>query len=110
MLNKIIFIYITYYFSPGYIETNFADAGVKLPPEAMKALLDNIVKLTPLKRAGEPLDIAKGVAFLASTDAQFITGTNLVIDGGIIYNMPGNLFGQNFYWVLFYSNKVLIQC
>jgi len=43
-----------------------------------------------LKRAGEPLDIAKGIAFLASSDAQFITGANLVIDGGVVYNITGN--------------------
>ncbi|CAG2109060.1 unnamed protein product [Medioppia subpectinata] len=43
-------------------------------------------KYTPLGRLGEPLDIARAVAFLASTDAQFITGANLVVDGGAIYN------------------------
>ncbi len=42
---------------------------------------------TPLKRIGEPLDIAKGTAFLASSDAQFITGANLVIDGGLVFNI-----------------------
>jgi len=74
--------------NPGHTETNFVNtADVKLPPEVIKAFLDNMVKRTPLKRAGEPLDIAKGVAFLASTDAQFITGANLVIDGGLVYNM-----------------------
>lgn len=41
-----------------------------------------------MKKFGEPLDIAKGVVFLASTDAQFITGTNLIIDGGIILSFP----------------------
>ena len=42
---------------------------------------------TPLKRLGQPLDIAKGVAFLASSDASFITGANLVVDGGVVYDM-----------------------
>ncbi|XP_054155411.1 3-oxoacyl-[acyl-carrier-protein] reductase FabG-like [Oppia nitens] len=50
---------------------------------------DSIIKATPLKRIGEPLDMAKGVAFLASTDASFITGANLVVDGGLVYNIGG---------------------
>jgi len=52
---------------------------------------DFVIKITPLKRMGEPLDIAKGVAFLASSDASFITGANLLIDGGIILNSQGDL-------------------
>ena len=52
---------------------------------------DFVIKITPLKRMGEPLDIAKGVAFLASSDASFITGANLLIDGGILLNSPGDL-------------------
>ena len=52
--------------------------------------LNSSIKLTPLKRSGQPLDIAKGVAFLASSDADFITGANLVIDGGLVYNNPGD--------------------
>ncbi|CAG2179027.1 unnamed protein product, partial [Oppiella nova] len=43
-------------------------------------------KIAPLRRLGEPLDIAKAVAFLASSDASFITGANLVVDGGVVYN------------------------
>jgi 3alpha(or 20beta)-hydroxysteroid dehydrogenase len=49
------------------------------------------VNATPLKRIGVPLDIAKGIAFLASSDAQFITGTNLVIDGGIVHNITDSV-------------------
>jgi len=42
----------------------------------------------PLARLGVPLDVAKGVVFLSSSDADYITGVNLVVDGGIIYNYP----------------------
>jgi 3-oxoacyl-[acyl-carrier protein] reductase len=41
-------------------------------------------RVAPLRRAGEPWDIAAVVAFLASRDAGFITGQNIVADGGLI--------------------------
>lgn len=48
--------------------------------EAMKAHGE---KLVPLKRIGQPLDIARTVLFLASDDSSFITGQLIVVDGGI---------------------------
>jgi NAD(P)-dependent dehydrogenase (short-subunit alcohol dehydrogenase family) len=36
----------------------------------------------PIGRAGQPEDIAKAVAYLASDDAEFVTGTAFVVDGG----------------------------
>lgn len=41
------------------------------------------IQRTPMKRAGRPEEIAAGMLFLASDDASFITGAELVIDGGI---------------------------
>ena len=38
---------------------------------------------TPMKRAGKPLDIANGVLFLASDESAYMTGSELVIDGGV---------------------------
>ena len=55
-----------------------------------KKLIEKVIPLTPLKRIGQPLDIAKRVSFLASSGANLITEVNLVIDGGIIYNIPGD--------------------
>jgi NAD(P)-dependent dehydrogenase (short-subunit alcohol dehydrogenase family) len=42
------------------------------------------VGLTPLRRLGQPMEVAYGVLFLASDEASFITGTELVIDGGFL--------------------------
>ncbi|WP_306191143.1 MULTISPECIES: SDR family NAD(P)-dependent oxidoreductase [unclassified Streptomyces] len=51
--------------------------------EGRDAELDRIRGLYPLGRVGEPDDIAAAVAFLASRDAAWITGTTLTVDGGL---------------------------
>ncbi|MGW4107706.1 SDR family oxidoreductase, partial [Streptomyces sp. NPDC004976] len=45
--------------------------------------LEALRRVYPLGRVGEPEDIAAAVTFLASRDASWITGTTLVVDGGI---------------------------
>lgn len=62
--------------APGYIET---DMTAVLPEEVRAAVLEKI----PLARYGQPEDIAKAVAFLASEDASYITGQVLAVDGGM---------------------------
>jgi len=37
-----------------------------------------------MKRMGEPIEIAKAVSFLLSSDASFITGSEIVVDGGVM--------------------------
>ena len=44
--------------------------------------IDGLLEETPLGRAGQPEEVADGVLFLASDDASFVTGHNLVVDGG----------------------------
>jgi NAD(P)-dependent dehydrogenase (short-subunit alcohol dehydrogenase family) len=54
--------------------------GKPIPPD----MLDKLVEWTPLGRAGTPQDVAAGAIFLASDEAAFVTGAELVIDGGFI--------------------------
>ena len=43
----------------------------------------NLEKNIPLKKVGKPEDIANGIIFLLSDQSKYITGTELIIDGGI---------------------------
>ncbi|WP_343670572.1 SDR family NAD(P)-dependent oxidoreductase [Chitinophaga sp.] len=63
--------------SPGFIESPLTDAQ---DADLNKWVIDQ----TPMKRAGKPEEIANGVAFLASDEASFVTGTTLAIDGGFL--------------------------
>lgn len=65
--------------SPGIIMTPMAKKAAEEHPEQMQQML----QLTPAGRNGEPEDIAKAVKFLLSQDAQFITGVDLLVDGGL---------------------------
>ncbi len=67
--------------APGAIETPI---NAKLLQDKKK--LDALLAKIPLRRMGQPEDVAGVVAFLASTDAAYITGETLVIDGGLTWN------------------------
>jgi NAD(P)-dependent dehydrogenase (short-subunit alcohol dehydrogenase family) len=49
---------------------------------SVQELKDGMIALTPLGRLGQPEDLAAGVFFLASADSAFMTGAELVMDGG----------------------------
>jgi glucose 1-dehydrogenase len=51
-----------------------------------QAKLDALLAQIPARRLGEPEDVAGAVAFLASEDARYITGTTLFVDGGLMWN------------------------
>jgi 3-oxoacyl-[acyl-carrier protein] reductase len=65
--------------SPGFVVTE----GTKTAGIAGSEMEAGIVSQTPLGRAGEPDDIARVVAFLASDDARFVTGENILASGGL---------------------------
>ena len=67
---------------PGFIWTPLVEALAEDSEEGAKAFREYLDGLHPLGHVGEPEDIAAGVAYLASKDAKFVTGSELVIDGG----------------------------
>ena len=67
--------------APGAIETPI-NTKLLNDQEKLGALLKNI----PLGRLGKPSDVAGLVAFLASSDADYVTGTTFFVDGGLLWN------------------------
>ena len=63
---------------PGPIETPMQNRWKK-NPKAKK----NLAKLIPLQRIGRPEDVANAILFLLSDESKYITGTELIVDGGI---------------------------
>lgn len=77
---------------PGFIQTNIFSSSMEVPEEkrdeANKIIFEIANHTQPVKRGGRPEDIAYMVAFLASKEAGFITGTHFVVDGGITTGQP----------------------
>ncbi|HHJ52998.1 MAG TPA: 3-oxoacyl-[acyl-carrier-protein] reductase [Caldithrix abyssi] len=63
--------------APGFIVTEMTD---KLPDKVKEEYLKQI----PLKRGGTPEDVANAVAFLVSPAASYITGTTIIVSGGMV--------------------------
>ncbi|MDX6285179.1 MAG: hypothetical protein QOG53_664 [Frankiales bacterium] len=84
--------------APGMIRTGLTDPLLSLP-----GATEMMLQKTPLARIGDPGDIADAVVFLCSPLARFITGINLVIDGGMtlhgagvdgVFDLVTNLYGR----------------
>jgi NAD(P)-dependent dehydrogenase (short-subunit alcohol dehydrogenase family) len=69
--------------SPGPIETPAGFERTGLSKEQLDEMLGSILAQVPMKRIGQPSEIASAVAFLASSDASFITGAEIPVDGGL---------------------------
>ena len=68
--------------APGMVLTPFNQPAIDDP-----ALLDEQVQSIPWKRAAQPEEIARLAVFLASADADYVTGASYVMDGGLMINL-----------------------
>jgi NAD(P)-dependent dehydrogenase (short-subunit alcohol dehydrogenase family) len=66
---------------PGYIETPMVMDGVAQRPEPEK-IIEMLKARHPVGHLGQPDDIARAVVYLASDETKFVTGTEIVVDGG----------------------------
>jgi NAD(P)-dependent dehydrogenase (short-subunit alcohol dehydrogenase family) len=64
--------------SPGYIRT-----GMTAPHLTRSEVEQEMLRQTPLRRLGEPRDVVGAALFLASPASDFVTGQNLIVDGGV---------------------------
>jgi NAD(P)-dependent dehydrogenase (short-subunit alcohol dehydrogenase family) len=76
--------------SPGFVRTRATEAAYASPD-----VLGVREAAVPLGRVGCPDDIADAVAFLVSDQAQFITGENLIVDGGLTRNLFAQIPGRD---------------
>lgn len=70
--------------SPGYIETPIFEKVLEQDANFLKEKAKDI----PLRRIGKPEDIGNAAVFLASDEASYITGTDLLVDGGYAASFP----------------------
>ena len=73
--------YLASYYGVSQIRINTVSPGGILDNQP-KSFIDNYNKKVPLKRMGSPKDIVSAVYFLLSDESGYITGHNLVVDGG----------------------------
>lgn len=69
---------------PGFIDTPIWQRNLDaMEPSEAAAFAERVAALHPVGRRGRPEDIARACAFLCSSEADFVTGTHLVVDGGV---------------------------
>lgn len=72
---------------PGFINTNIFTTSLEVPDASKDAAKAVIAEMSahaqPVARGGQPDDIANAVAYLASEEASFMTGTHMLVDGGL---------------------------
>lgn len=84
---------------PGFIATPMTD---KVPAK----VLDQMRRMIPMGRIGDPKDIAELALFLASDSSSYITGTSIECSGGLSFKASPNL--TSIFYLFFYSNKIII--
>lgn len=68
---------------PTFIETPMLESMIRDSPDPEKTR-QTLVRQVPLRRIGKPDDVANMIVYLASDESTFVTGTEMVIDGGVI--------------------------
>lgn len=67
---------------PGYCATPMVIDAIEAMGEQGQEMVDRVMAAIPMGRMGDPAEIANGILFLASDESSFMTGSELVIDGG----------------------------
>ena len=84
--------------APGFITTNIFTASLGLEDaartQANAMIAGAASKAQPVRRAGRPEDIAAAIAYLLSDDAGFVTGTHILVDGGMFVG-PRHSWDEN---------------
>jgi NAD(P)-dependent dehydrogenase (short-subunit alcohol dehydrogenase family) len=70
--------------SPGPTETPLINRNVGMSVGEVDLLRQQMIAAVPMHRMGEPEEVARAVLFLASSEASFITGVDLFVDGGCV--------------------------
>lgn len=73
--------YVASYFGPHQVRVNAVSPG-GIFDNQNEVFVSNYSKKVPMRRLGTPEDIAPTIAFLLSDDAKYITGQNIIVDGG----------------------------
>jgi len=69
---------------PGYTNTNLVNTALESLGDQAEEFAEATVRAIPMGRLAEPVEIARPVLFLASDDASYMTGSELVVDGGYV--------------------------
>lgn len=83
---------------PGFIKTNIFASALEIPKEqrdiANAMIAEVAAQAQPVKGGGQPDDIANAVVFLAGPESRFMTGTHLLVDGGLLTG-PRHAWDEN---------------